>query len=78
VPLILTNLAKDIGKPFPEKAATFADNAQVSSWALSGVGQVQAAGIMNGTGDNKFSPKSNYTREQSIVTILLLLDHTKN
>ena|GEM_PF-1811264 len=51
---------------------TFADNAQISAWAFDSVGQVQHAGIMGGVGQNMFSPRGAYTREQSIVTMLRL------
>ncbi len=30
--------------------------------------------VMTGVGNDKFSPKSNYTNEQSIATILRLYD----
>ncbi len=33
-------------------------------------GTVAAAGIMNGVGGGKFDSKGNYTREQSIVTLM--------
>ena len=71
---MLARLAYAIGNPLPEQAATFADNNAVSSWAIDAVGQVQAAGIMGGVGDNMFSPRGSYTREQSIVTMLRLFD----
>lgn len=68
--VILGNLAKAMGNPFPSSAPTFADNGSIASWATSQVGQVQAAGIMGGVGNNLFSPQGYYTREQSIVTIM--------
>jgi len=73
--VMLANLAKAIGKPFPNLTARFADIGTAASWALDGIGGVQAAGIMSGTGDNRFSPKQPYTREQSIVTILRVLEY---
>ena len=72
--VMLARLAYAIGQPFPESAPTFADNADVSYWAIDAVGRVQAAGIMGGVGDNRFAPRGDYTREQSIVTILRLFD----
>jgi hypothetical protein len=69
---MLSRLADAIGKPLTKTAATFADNGSVSSWAMEGVGQVQAAGVMGGVGDNTFAPQNPYTREQSIMTILRL------
>ncbi|MDR2183189.1 MAG: S-layer homology domain-containing protein [Clostridiales bacterium] len=71
---MLARLADAADHPLPQSAPTFADNAQISDWAFDAVGQVQAAGIMGGTGDNNFSPGGYYTREQSIVTIMRLFD----
>ena len=61
-----------MGHPLPAAAPTFADNASISSWARDAVGRVKAAGIMDGTGNNQFTPQGTYTREQSILTILRL------
>jgi len=71
---MLARLAGSMDKPLPKVRATFEDIASISDWALEAVGQVQQAGIMNGTGLNKFSPKSLYTREQSIATMLRSYD----
>lgn len=68
--VILGNLAKALGNPFPSAAPSFSDNASIAGWAVNQVGQVQAAGIMGGVGNNQFSPQGAYTREQSIVTIM--------
>jgi hypothetical protein len=73
--VMLARLADAVGKPLTKKAATFADNAKISSWALAQVGQVQAAGIMSGIEDNKFAPKGPYTREQSIITMSRLWNY---
>jgi len=72
--VMLARLANAIGQPLPPSAPTFADNAAISSWATDAVGQMQAAGIMGGTGNNNFSPQGDYTREQSIITILRLFE----
>lgn len=74
---MLARLAAAIGKPLTEQAATFADNNNTSSWAVEAVGQIQAAGIMGGVGNNTFDPQGAYTREQSIVTVLRLYDVVK-
>ena len=75
--VMLSNLANALGQPFPKQAATFADRNAAASWALEGIGSVQAAGIMSGTGNNMFSPKQPYTREQSITTIMRVFDKMK-
>jgi len=72
--VMIARLAVAIGQPLPESVPTFADNAQISSWAVDGVGQVQASGIMGGVGNNRFSPQGNYTREQSIITMVRMFE----
>jgi len=71
---MLSRLADVIGKQFPENETKFDDKDIISEYAVQAVGGAEAAGIMNGTGDNKFSPKGAYTREQSIITILRMYD----
>lgn len=75
--VILTRLADAIGQPLPQASSTFADSLQISSWATQAVGQIQGAGIMEGTGNNMFSPQGAYTREQSIITILRLFERLR-
>jgi len=70
--VLLARLAYVIGQPLPAAAPTFADSANVSAWAVVGVGQIQAAGIMGGVGDNNFAPGEAFTREQSIASVLHL------
>jgi len=71
---MLSRLANALGQPLPAQSAAFADNGKISSWAYEGVGQVQAAGIMTGVGDNRFAPSDPYTREQSIITMIRLFN----
>lgn len=52
--------------------ASFADSSQVASWAKEAVDYICKAGIMGGTGDNRFSPTGSYSREQSFMTIYRL------
>ena len=74
--VMLSRLADAIGKPLPNQAATFADNTAISAWAVENAGQVQAAGIMGGVGNNEFAPKDPYTREQSIITMIRLWNNS--
>jgi hypothetical protein len=74
---MLSRLSNVIGKPITQQTAMFSDNSSISSWALEAVGQMQASGIMSGVGNNNFAPQGDYTREQSIVTILRLYDVVK-
>ena len=72
--VMLARLANVIGQPLPTSAPTFADNNNISAWAVDSVGQIQAADVMGGVGDNQFAPSGEYTREQSIITMLRLFE----
>ena len=74
---MLSRLAEAMGKPFPDKESTFADKGSFESWSAARIGQIQAAGIMDGIGNNTFSPKTDYTREQSITTMLRMFNKMK-
>jgi len=74
--VMLANLAVVMGKPLAKNQATFVDSSWISTWAQESVGQVQAAGIMGGMGNNVFAPRGAYTREQSIVTMFRLFEIT--
>lgn len=67
---ILARLSNAMGKPLAGGYHPFTDG--VASWADAAVGQVYQAGIMTGTGDTTFSPQGEYTRMQSIVTLMRL------
>jgi hypothetical protein len=71
---MLIRLSGAIGESLTGVTPTFKDNDKISSWAFDAVGTIQAAGIMGGVGNNTFAPKSPYTREQSIYTLMLLYD----
>lgn len=76
--VMLWRLAQLLGGLQPNLSqASFADQAQISSWAQEAVSVVSACEsggvkLMNGTGGNQFSPKGTYTREQSFITMLRL------
>jgi len=70
--VILARLAETLDNPLPKLDSRATDRGSFSSWAIEAIGQVQAVGIMGGTGNNMFSPSQPYTREQSILTILRL------
>ena len=71
---MLSRLAAAAGILLPTQDASFDDTGSISDWALGPVGQMQASGIMSGSGNNMFNPRAGYSREQSIVTILRLYD----
>ena len=69
---MIARLAESVGIPLPGSNLDFADSADISAWAAGDVGRVSASGMINGSGDNKFAPKSPFTREQCIIIILRL------
>ena len=73
--VLLSRLATALNFEHIVHPANFADNSQISSWALAGVGLMQALEIMGGVGNNNFAPRSPYTREQSIISMLRLFLH---
>jgi len=75
---MLARLAIAMGKPLNIlDIEPFADMESVSIWANNAVRAMQSSAIMRGTGNNMFLPKCDYTREQSIVTILRMHDAMK-
>lgn len=70
---MLTRAAKvlnmDTAQP---QSSAFADREALPAWALEAVDYISQIGVMNGTGDNSFSPLGSYTREQSFITIYRL------
>ena len=53
----------------------FADFAYISDWAYSSVMYLARAQIINGTGNDQFSPKKNATRAEAVVMIHRLLQN---
>lgn len=52
---------------------TFADDAQISSWAKAGVSVAADRGVMNGRGADKFAPKAHSTRAEAAKVISTLI-----
>lgn len=69
--VIMANYAKKLGYDLPRtlKAVTFADNANISSWAKDAVKAMQQAGILAGKANNRFDPKGTATRAE-VATVL--------
>ena len=69
--VIMANYAKKLGYDLPKtlRAVTFADNAQISSWAKDAVKAMQQAGILAGKANNRFDPKGTATRAE-VATVL--------
>ena len=65
-------MEKETGKaltPAAGSAEAFQDKAQISDWAVEGVGKLAANAIMNGTSQSTASPKQSCTVEQSILLL---------
>jgi hypothetical protein len=75
--IIIIRLADALGIQLSDGQATSSDSSSISAWAIEAVGKVQSNNIMSGIGDNEFSPKGKFTREQSIVAIIRLNDLLK-
>ena len=52
----------------------YADQSDISDWAVKAVDDMYFSGIMLGAEDNQFQPNEPYTREQAAITVTRLLD----
>lgn len=58
-------------------SSAFADQKQISSWALDAIRYMNSIGIMKGTGNNNVSPLGNTSREQGIALVLRTYEEFK-
>ena len=66
---MVMNVCRVIGADTGNSPASgFADFDTAAQWARAGIDFVCENGIMQGTGNDNFSPKSVFTRQQSIIT----------
>ena len=72
--VILSRLSEAIGKPMTAGNPKFTDTS--ADWSKTGIANCYGSGVMLGTSDTTFSPKANYTIEQSIVTMHRLMEYT--
>ena len=66
-------IAKAFGKSFTSESETFADDAEIASWAKTAVYELKNAGVIGGVGDNKFAPAGTCTRAQAAQIIYQLI-----
>ena len=52
----------------------FEDDGEIAHWAMNAVQNVCNMGIMQGVGENRFSPKGSYTTEQAVATLVRMYD----
>ena len=57
--------------------ARFADDSGISGYAKASVYFMNAKGVINGTGNNNFSPTVTATREQAIIIALRMVENLK-
>jgi hypothetical protein len=76
---MLRNVLIAIGKDVSAPTVAWSDAKDISSWASTAVDVMYAAKIMSGTNTTPltFSPKTPYSHEQSIVTLVNLWEYVK-
>ena len=57
------------GISFASEDAKFSDSEEISEYAINAVGSLAEKGIINGVGDDRFSPKTSATRAEAAVII---------
>lgn len=79
--MILSRTAKFLGIDSESSNITYSDQKMIASWAQGAVKLVSvikdssnSAQLMGSTGDNKFSPKISYTRQQAFISMKRLFN----
>ncbi|MEG1139970.1 MAG: S-layer homology domain-containing protein [Lachnospiraceae bacterium] len=69
--VIMKNYAKTMNYTLPKTrtAVTFADNANIASWAADEVKSMQMAGVIMGKDGNRFDPTSSITRAEASAVL---------
>ena len=65
----------DIELPLAKVDMSYADNSEISSWAVSSVYGLKTLNILNNT-DKNFNPKANITISQAVSALVRLYDKT--
>ena len=65
----------DIELPLAKVDMSYADNSEISSWAVSFVYSLKTLNILNNTDEN-FNPKANITISQAVSALVRLYDKT--
>lgn len=71
--VMLHKTLKAMGAPITSSGAVFSDQSEIASWAAESVSAIVGWGVMNGTGNGRFSPLGSYSRQQAYVTMYRLL-----
>lgn len=72
--VMLTNLARYLEMYTNVQDIQLNDKSEMSSWASDSVNFVLQNKIMQGTGNNSFSPKTSITREQTYIIMYRMLN----
>lgn len=75
--VMLTNAAKVLDQQAKSSEVVYADESDIADWARPSISFVASMGVMNGTGNNNFSPKDTYSRQQAFMTIIRLFESVK-
>ena len=69
--VIMKNYTDKMGYSIPKtlEAVTFADNANITSWAKEAVKSMQQAGVLAGKMGNQFDPKGNAARAEAAAVL---------
>ena len=65
----------DIELPLAKVDMSYADNSEISSWAVASVYSLKTLNILNNT-DKNFNPKANITISQAVSALVRLYDKT--
>ena len=71
--VILMRMAEALGKPMPRAATPFTDTG--TAWSADGISACYGAGVMTGTTAATFDPLAPYTAEQSVVTLVRIMEY---
>lgn len=67
-------IAKAMKLPITADSLTgFADDTDIPSWAKDAVAAVKKAGVIEGSGENRFNPREQATRAEAITVLLKML-----
>lgn len=72
--VILSKLSEKLGMNLVSGDISFLDSQCISTWAIDDVKKVYTAKIMQGVSERRFLPKSHYTKEQAIATLIRIKD----
>jgi len=76
--LMLSRVYTKLGGEIPQvEGTTFADNGEISNWAMDAVAFMSDQEIVNGVGGNKFDPQGNASIEQALIIALRMFENLK-